>query len=469
MSRKKTSRKSYALPAVCFSAAALGTFYYFIPAFKRPLQMLLGLIIGLSLILALTIRNNILRSVFVVFISVAACLLTLERLQKHYDLTSIFSFRSAPPAAPAAPESAAAGAPARKAAGYPWRLRDPASYLAARELAIQSGDYPDEPRHVGNAIFSGMDESGLLVNVLQGNGHSMTVTSVKPKTISQLPLGYELHPDNLGRRVGVELQTGSILMDGAFSIDAFGTRITRGNPSGDIYLFFGCSFTFGYGLDDDQTIPHFFSEAAGFDKRVLNLGVSASGPNSALRDMELDYRTGRAGVDPARVKGVVYTLIDSHPLRVTRPDHRLSPYYEVENGRAVYKGTLRNISGFMTRINIMMERSHLYPIIRQKLLLRSLEADPETEWRTTLAILAEMDRIARERYNVGLTVVYYGQMPMVPKRLEDMGIRVILADAAFEPNWREKSVKYMFFDEHPTAYANRLLGRLLWNKMKGEG
>ena len=63
----------------------------------------------------------------------------------------------------------------------------------------------------------------------------------------------------------VTVTTGRTVYDVVYSIGPHGFRSTRGGgPGADTYLFFGGSYTFGEGVDDDETYPARFSEALGF-------------------------------------------------------------------------------------------------------------------------------------------------------------------------------------------------------------
>ena len=71
-------------------------------------------------------------------------------------------------------------------------------------------------------------------------------------------LGYSAVP---GARVrAIRKRFGATLYDVTYTISDQGARVTRGNPAGETWLFMGCSFTFGEGVSDDETLPAQFSE-----------------------------------------------------------------------------------------------------------------------------------------------------------------------------------------------------------------
>src|SRR3984957_9673624 len=74
-----------------------------------------------------------------------------------------------------------------------------------------------------------------------------------------------------------------------YTIDRDLLRQTLSCKKGSAIVFFGCSFTFGEGVNDDQTLPQNFANQLDRKVRVLNLGFSGYGPQQFLREEE----TGR--------------------------------------------------------------------------------------------------------------------------------------------------------------------------------
>ena len=121
--------------------------------------------------------------------------------------------------------------------------------------------------------------------------------------------GYALNP---GARVSASRKwSDSTLFHVTYTITDAGVRRTRGNPRGDTWLFIGCSFTFGEGVEDHETLPARFSEQLGWEANVVNLAVSGWGPHHMLRVLETD----RLGGARAPVKHVIYQAIPNHVVR----------------------------------------------------------------------------------------------------------------------------------------------------------
>ena len=75
-------------------------------------------------------------------------------------------------------------------------------------------------------------------------------------------------------------------------------------------MFFGDSFTFGEGVNDEDTLPNAFSIVSGM--RVLNFGINGYGPHHMLRLLELDVPKKITSSFP---RLMVYTAIEDHIAR----------------------------------------------------------------------------------------------------------------------------------------------------------
>src|SRR5690606_27914837 len=71
-----------------------------------------------------------------------------------------------------------------------------------------------------------------------------------------------------------------------YHIDSYNKRITPDFDStkSEYALFFGCSIGFGYGLDDNQTLPYFVQKQSGAN--AYNFCVSGTGTNHMLAQLQ---------------------------------------------------------------------------------------------------------------------------------------------------------------------------------------
>jgi hypothetical protein len=126
-----------------------------------------------------------------------------------------------------------------------------------------------------------------------------------------------------------------------YNTDKVGNRL---NPFRPIELaknafFVGCSFTFGIGLNDDQTLPALFSKLSGWD--TFNAGMGGYGPHQALKIIE-DNNIYRKRTEGKKIDLIVYRMIFEHIKRAAgdSPWDRSGPCYELsQKGEIDYKGS----------------------------------------------------------------------------------------------------------------------------------
>src|SRR5688500_11573473 len=124
--------------------------------------------------------------------------------------------------------------------------------------------------------------------------------SVASYFIDDSDLGYSIRP---GVRTNVRKARGELtIYDAVYTISEHGTRVTEGNPAGESWVFMGCSRTIGQGVNDDETLPAYYSAGLNKSANVVNLGVHGHGPHQMLRRLE----TGRLPGVHSPVKHVVY-------------------------------------------------------------------------------------------------------------------------------------------------------------------
>lgn len=127
----------------------------------------------------------------------------------------------------------------------------------------------------------------------------------------------------MGHRPAANFSTGTTLhfgdelvYDVVFTTDEHALRVhppeTEDTPL-DCVLFFGCSYMFGEGVEDDQTIPYYTSTLTGGRFRVRNFGYSGYGPHHMLAAIETGLvERAAADCDPK------FAVYQSHPHHVLR-------------------------------------------------------------------------------------------------------------------------------------------------------
>ena len=148
----------------------------------------------------------------------------------------------------------------------------------------------------------------------------------------------------LGHRPAANLHTsakmtvdGHLVYDVNYTTNDDALRISPPESLGasrDCVLFFGCSFMFGEGVADDETLPWNVGVLAGGRFRVRNFGYSAYGPHQMLAAIESGLVANAARCDP---KLAIYQSHPHHILRVAGKwsSDRHGPAYALDAAGAV--------------------------------------------------------------------------------------------------------------------------------------
>ncbi len=450
--RRFFNRYGWVAAAVVDVGALLFFYYVLLWRVPRPFDVLVVMLLGLALLTAILVKQPFVRNAMLVVASLMCGVFLLEMGQKYFNIMR---------------DPDISVDDGRDRGSYGWK--NSAGYLAALKKALADGVLkPEQTNRFAGDIFAGRDTSTLRVTHEARTNVIIDTAGLKPLYSLNRPLGVELNPDNLTRITIHSAQTGELVSDTRNTVNGFGVRETPGTPDAEeVFLFVGCSYTYGYFLNDDETAAYYFSRERDFSSKVINLGIWGLSPNHVLRDLELNHHLTRQKVRPEQVKGVYYQLIDIHSKRVLTPHLYPTPIYKLVDGRPVYQRIMGN-RDLTDTLSILLQRSRVYPLLAPRVRdLFNLDSASSDEWEMLLSVLGEINRICRERYGVPLVVVYWDGNNRVVERLKRDGIEVVRIADVFEEGvaWRDFPVKYLIYDGHPSAYANYRIGKYLADKV----
>lgn len=258
------------------------------------------------------------------------------------------------------------------------------------------------------------------------------------------------------RKNNVDLKDKKILYDVKYSVYNNGFIYTKSNNLSDkTYIFLGCSFTFGEGLNDNETLPFYFSRIYNFEKNVINCGVKAKSINTALGILDNGVFLPLMNKN-SKIECFFYSLIKDQIYR---------------NFRAYNPSDIKNYNGKTWNINkqpyglikSLFARSRIFI----KLILPVID-DINKEYYEDYMIksLKEMNKIIEEKYNSKLTVIVwpddYGERFI--KELKETKLDLIFLPEYFNSEEKGYKIKY---DKHPTAKANEEIAKMLYNHING--
>lgn len=182
-----------------------------------------------------------------------------------------------------------------------------------------------------------------------------------PAQIGDSVLGFKNNPSTHGRRIIRELD-GRLVYDSIYSIDQYGRRMhsetTRKSCKKFIALF-GCSFTFGHALDDDETVGYYLNTQSEERFCVYNYGTPGAGTNHVAAIIK---NTVFEDQIPAKKGTFIYLFMDEHIRRSVglhpgTPHQRKSPYFEKnQKGEMVNTGSINQRRAFFLSVLSYFEK-----------------------------------------------------------------------------------------------------------------
>jgi hypothetical protein len=246
----------------------------------------------------------------------------------------------------------------------------------------------------------------------------------------------------------------TLLYDVKYTIDDNGLRTQGEAYRSPRALFFGCSFTFGEGVADDETLPSAFQRRTGLT--AVNFGFHGYGPHQMLRALEIEMPRKMGHADAA---AVTYVALPGHMDRSAgrSPWDRHGPRYRVVDGRLRFEGPFSTLP---TPVEKLLGQWMLFSSLRDR--LNELVHDEQKDRETYAAIVVEANRLVQAHYGVPLQVLLWDVDPdpdamykeraeWIKRELTRRGVRVVsLSERA--PQLGERRY-YIPIDGHPNGAA----------------
>jgi hypothetical protein len=271
-----------------------------------------------------------------------------------------------------------------------------------------------------------------------------------------------------------------VIFDTEYTIDSNGLRIAppyRGEDLVDTVLFFGCSFTFGEGLKDNETLPYQVGALSGGRYRIFNFAFKGYSPAQMLAAIESGMVRRAVDTTPryayyvalpdhvGRVAGKV-AWIKREPRYVLDPDEtvRRAGFFEdhrpVSQQLGIHRG-LRQLSKSATWRTLDLRESNI----------------TDDDLRLYFAIVRRSQELLKAQYpGIHFRVILYPEYDgsegtTYEKLREGFGKMDIPLDLIKDilPCYESNSVQFMLSpnDTHPNALADRLIAQYVLNRLPG--
>ena len=214
-------------------------------------------------------------------------------------------------------------------------------------------------------------------------------------------------------------------------------------------------FTFGLGVNDNETLPYYFSEKFGFKENVINCGVCGLASNTALSILNNKFFSPLINKN-SKIKHFFYSMIEHQIYR--------NFVYENQdigwcNDGYLYKNNKRYIPTMIGKMKYIFARSYIF----RKVFLQTVNKIFKKYYEDyMIKSLEEMNRIVKEEYKSRLTIIVwpddYGERFMA--KLKETGLDLIFLPKYFASEEDGYRIKY---DGHPTAKANKEIAEILYS------
>lgn len=249
---------------------------------------------------------------------------------------------------------------------------------------------------------------------------------------------------------------GKDLFDTIYTIDEHHLRVVvpAGDPSAETVVFCGCSFTFGEGVADDESLPSRVAQLRP-DLRVLNLGFHGYGPHQMLANLE-SGRIARLCPQPPRV--VIFQMIPDHVKRVAGwvPYNQHAPRYGLRDGRIERLGHMDDLV-LSRKFRAVLGKSNVYRQLLEPHLV------PRSALELTAAVVAQSAVEVTRRFPECQFHVVYWNIPTdntstaLRQALQRQGLSLHVVEE-LDPELTES--RFFFAkDGHPIAEAYTRLAR----------
>jgi hypothetical protein len=311
------------------------------------------------------------------------------------------------------------------------------------------------------------------------------------------PRGYFQRDDLLGTVPAPDFVASSIrrtcgkkvLYEVTYSIGLSGLRVgppRQGEVSAGAVLFFGGSFTFGEGVNDDETLPYRVNELLDGKYRTYNFGFPGYGPHQMLALLEAEREVPIVNEPP---RYVIFQALRDHIRRVRGlvPYGTAGPRYVYdEKAGLVRAGRLGDVATWqervLARLATQMNKSAILRMVLARRQADTRRADTKSDAKLCARIIAKSRDLIEGRYpGSEFHVIYWDntyldrnqherdQSRTLVSEMRRMDIPVHLVSGIL-PDWNNEAQYGLDpLDVHPNPLAYSILAEYVSEEIIGSG
>jgi hypothetical protein len=284
-----------------------------------------------------------------------------------------------------------------------------------------------------------------------------------------------------------------LLYEVDYTIDSSGLRIgppTNKDADGECVVFFGGSFTFGAGVNDNETMPYLVGLKSAGKYRTYNFGFNGYGPHQMLAAIENGYVQERIECKPSHV---FYQALGDHVSRsagLASYESQGPRYILKSDGSLVFSGHFDDFEKEWERNHAMLAKAKELlgksEILNQTLLSKKTRPVDRNDIDLFVAIVDNARKEVEKRYPGSKFYVIYWDVIFntdnedrirkqdktnkeVLNGLHNVGIRPYrISDILLDYNDRRLEYAIDAHDLHPNKTAHRIIAEYVLSSILGQ-
>jgi hypothetical protein len=250
-------------------------------------------------------------------------------------------------------------------------------------------------------------------------------------------------------------------------IDDYGRRACTLNKQAKRYaLFLGCSVVFGDGVENKDTLPQLFQNAAP-EYQAYNYGFSGEGPNGTF--CRFSHTDIRKEISQKNGICLFFYPVGWHEDRVRLHSNTVrynenAPYYEYKNERLIYKGSLKKAQWFLYDII----RLYLWLPIPEKYRQVFPKCPTDKDYLLIADILCGIRAEYKKQFhsdNFYVVIHPFSNEAYTRHAIEILQGKDLTVIVLRAPK-RKKEYVISIHDAHPNAPANKLIAKALADRLR---
>ena len=219
-------------------------------------------------------------------------------------------------------------------------------------------------------------------------------------------------------------------------------------------LFFGCSYTYGEGINDNETFPYLVGTSS--KTKVYNFGFHGYGPHQMLSEIEHGFVKHVVDSSPK------YAIFTTAYFQVERAagydswDYHGPKYILSKDGKLEYAGHFDDPLG----MKLLVELSEKSSIVEEILENRNHVDEGDVE-RYVAIVVAAKNALLKEFPGIEFHVIYWDfdkeHDPMILERFQQEGIKVHLISKILQYPATYNHYVISAFERHPNSTANKCI------------